>query len=111
MKRELARHLEMKELGLLDHFVAVTFFRKEKEAWLTQNQYTLQVLKRFGMPDCRPVYTPMETASSRANANNMKASDQTLCQEAVGSLLYLSTRTRPDISGAVGILARHSANP
>lgn len=111
VKRELTRHLEMKDLGPLDHFLGVTFVRNEKEAWLTQKQYTLEVLKRFGMSDCRPVSTPMENGSSRADANNLQEPDQTLYQEVIGSLLYLSTRTRPDISAAVGILARQSANP
>lgn len=32
-------------------------------------------------------------------------------REAIGSLMFLSTRTRPDISTAVNILAKHSANP
>lgn len=89
VRRELTRHLKMKDWGPLDHCLGVTFIRKEKEAWLTQNQYTLQALKRFGMSDCRPVSTPMEIGSSRADANNFKAPDQTMYQEAIDSLLYL----------------------
>ena len=36
---------------------------------------------------------------------------QLLYQEAIGSLLFLSTRTRTDISAAVGINARRVAHP
>lgn len=37
--------------------------------------------------------------------------DRTVYQSAVGSLLYMSTSTRPDIAFAVGNVARFSANP
>ena len=37
--------------------------------------------------------------------------DQELCQSAIGSLLYLSTKRRPDIAYAVGNVAHFSSKP
>ena len=37
--------------------------------------------------------------------------DKETHQSAVGSLLYLSTRTRPGITFALNLIARYSSNP
>lgn len=37
--------------------------------------------------------------------------DKEVYQSAIGSLLYISTRTRPDIAYAVGIVARFCSQP
>lgn len=37
--------------------------------------------------------------------------DKNIYQQAIGALLYISTRTRPDISAAVGVMARKSNCP
>ncbi len=69
-------------------------------------------LKKFRMEDCKPVSTLVNTSSKLTQATDEdKCVDQTLYQSAVGSLMYLSVSTRPDISFAVSSLARFSSKP
>ena len=81
-------------------------------AWLGQPTYTENLLKKFGMQDCKPVGTPVDVGTKLEKATSEEESiDQQLYQSAVGSLMYLSVSTRPDIAFAVGSLARFSTKP
>ena len=74
-----------------------------------QPAYTERLLAEQGMSDCKPVRTP---GSHLVKATeDEEALDQQLYQSLVGSLMYLSTCTRPDIAYAVGTLARYSSKP
>lgn len=64
------------------------------------------------MEDAKPIKTPISISSKLLKASeNSELADQGSYQSAVGSLLYLSTRTRPDISFAVGNVARFCSKP
>jgi hypothetical protein len=78
---------------------------------LSQRQYLLNILQRFGMDDCNPCATPC-VPKKMMDAQNADTIDATFpFREAVRSLLYLSTHTRSDISFAVGMLGRAMAAP
>jgi len=69
----------------------------------------------FGMQECKPASTPMDPALSYSSdgAKGAQVSDKAEVpyREAIGSLLYLSLTTRPDISHAVGVLSRFCESP
>lgn len=73
---------------------------------------SLNLLKKFGMWDCMPVSTPVIVRSKLVIATDRdECIDQQLYQSAIRSLMYLSVSTRPDITYAVGNLARFSSKP
>ena len=64
------------------------------------------------MQDCKAVGTPVDVSTKLVKAtNNGETIDQQLYQSAIGSSLYLSVSTRPDITYAVSTLARFSWEP
>jgi hypothetical protein len=78
---------------------------------LSQRQYLLNVLQRFGIKECKTCATPrvLKKAIDGAIAETSYATSS--YREAVGSLLHLSTNTRPDISFTVGMLGHAMATP
>ena len=112
VKRELKHYLDVKDLGALGSFLGVSFVRERERALLSQKHYILQVLQRFGMSECKAVSTPMAEGALKAfSVSNGEHADQQTNQELLGCLLFVSTRTRPDISAAVAILCRYASKP
>ena len=80
--------------------------------WIGQPVYTQDILEKFGMSNAKPVSTPVDTSMKLVKAtDDSDEVDQGLYQSAVGSLLYLSSRTRPDITYAVSNVAQFSTKP
>ena len=64
------------------------------------------------MTDAKAVKTPVNTSLKLKQASeDSKLVDQEMFQSLVGKLLYLSTRTRPDITFAVSKFARYTSKP
>jgi hypothetical protein len=60
-KRELTSEFEMKDLGLTHYFLVLEVWQRQGEIFLAQGKYTVDVLKSFGMMDCKSMSTPMVT--------------------------------------------------
>jgi hypothetical protein len=60
-KRELTLEFEMKDIGLMHYFLGLEVWKRQGEILLAQGKYTLDVLKRFGMMDCKYISTLMVT--------------------------------------------------
>ncbi|KAK3030594.1 hypothetical protein RJ639_039680 [Escallonia herrerae] len=59
-KENLSIHFLMKELGQLNHFLGLEIDRSEEGIFLYQQNYSKDLLKKFGMLNCKPISTPME---------------------------------------------------
>ena len=70
----------------------------------------MEILKRFGMMDCKPMTTPMTTNLKLLSDTSSKIVDATLYRQIIGSLMYL-TNTRPDIRLAVNTLSQYMIEP
>jgi hypothetical protein len=67
-----------------------------KGIFISQTKYIIEILKRFGMEDCKPVITLMQTSCKLRKYDDSKSTDQRKYKSMIGSLLYV-TASRPDV--------------
>ena len=75
-----------------------------------KGKYAVEILKRFDMLECKPMYTPMEAKLKLLVDTSSKLIDATLYRQIIGSLMYLEN-TRPDICFAVNTLSQFLPEP
>jgi len=117
--KQLSSHFKLRDLGPTSYLlgVGITRNRSLHSISLSQRQYIVDVLDRFGCADCKPVSTPMEPGLHLTKSMGATTSEEIAEMKkipylnAVGALMYLATTTRPDISYTVGVLARFNSNP
>ncbi|KAE8711941.1 Detected protein of unknown function [Hibiscus syriacus] len=80
------------------------------ERYKERLNYAQDMLKRFGMLECKSTSTPMEPNVKMCIHEGKDLEGATMYRQLVGSLIYL-TLTRPDISYAVGVMSRYMQNP
>lgn len=95
-------------------YLGMKIEKLENEIVVTQPNYTKKILERFNSNLSNPTAIPMEKGmyTNQENFCNDKKLDKAVpFREAIGSLLYLSTISRPDISFAVNYLSRFNNKP
>ena len=113
-KKTISEKFEVTDMGLLHYFLGVKVIQKldKGEIWIGQPNFTRELLKKFQMAECKQVETPSDPGMKLSKKTETEEEyDRVRYQSAVGSLLYLSTRSRPDIAFAVGNAARYCAEP
>ena len=111
IKDRITKEFEVKDLGPLSSFLGVKVDQKQNEIWIGQPGYATRMLEKFGMIEAKPVSTPVDVSMTLQTDSEKIPIDKQLYQSAVGSLLYLSNWTRPDIAFAVSNVAKFSSNP
>lgn len=79
---------------------------KAKTLDITQVRYIEKMLSKFNMADCNTVSTPEQVGAGFDESEPLPTDNQ--FKELLGSLLYLTTCSRPDIAHAVSIASRTS---
>ena len=113
-KTSVGEKFDVKDLGRLHYFLGMKIVQSiiTGDVWMGQPTYVGKVLERFGMNDAKAVATPIDASSKLTKGEDGEERiDQGIYQSAVGSLLYLSTGTRVDITFAVSYVARFSSDP
>jgi hypothetical protein len=110
----LSQEVKLADLGDLKHALGLDFITKDNKIVISQRTYVLDVLKRFGFDKCHPCPTPVhenrEEYEGSVLDKHTGLSKHPL-NEIVGSLLWLSVMTRPDISFSVATLAQFVSKP
>jgi hypothetical protein len=110
VKSFLSKIFDMKDLGEADVLLNIKLIKEETGITLSQSHYVEKVLSCFGYIDSKPSPTPYNpSVTLRKNKNDTR--DQLRYSQIIGSLMYLASATRPDISFAVSKLSRYMSNP
>ena len=112
LKKRLCSQFDMKDLGRLHHLLGLKVVQDDMkgDVWIGQSIYIERVLERYGMENAKSVGTPVDVSSKLVYADDEdEVIDSGVYKSAVGSLLYLSTGTRPDIAFAVSMVAKFSS--
>jgi hypothetical protein len=106
----LSNNFEMEHLGEADAILNIKLLRKgDGGITLVQSHYVEKVLSRFGYSECEPAPTPYDP-SKLLKKNRRISRDQLRYSQIIGSLIYLASATRPDISFAVSKLSQFVSN-
>ncbi len=113
VKDMLTKAFKVRDLGEAKYFLGMSLDRDRQARTLKMSQERLatELVSRYGMKDGKMKSAPMSPSVRlvQATEENMLDKDAYKYSELVGSLLYLSVCTRPDIAQAVGVLTRHMA--
>lgn len=113
IKKMLSNEFQMKEMGLVGHFLNLRIRRDRhaKTITLSQSHYTDKILRSFRISYSKPVRTPLPLAHLPESPSTGSEEIQLRYQRLIGSLMYAMVCTRPDISFSVNALSRHNSNP
>ena len=109
-KRKLADEFEMKELGMMDYFLGMEVWQSVDVVFLGQGNYTIEILKRFGMMECNEIATPMASNLKLLCDASSESVDATVYRQMIGSSMYL-TNTRPNICFVLNTLSQFFTDP
>jgi hypothetical protein len=109
--RYLLQHLkqegyQVNDLGLMKHFLGMRVQQEDEGITLLQDAYISDLIKEFGLltgNSSKPTTVELDSIECQS----AKSTDPTEYRSLVGSLLYLSTNSRPDLAHVVSQLGRH----
>jgi hypothetical protein len=101
---------QMSMMGELTFFLGIQVKQTKQGTFVHQAKYTNHLMKKFNMPELKPVSTSMSSAASLDPDKDGEAVDQREYRSMIDSLLYL-TATRPDIQLVMGSCTRFQASP
>ena len=79
---------------------------------LNQAKYIRNLLERFNKQNIRPSNTPYSIGLKLRKSNSTASNKEiNYFQQQIGSIIYASTKTRPDITYAINRLSQYTHNP
>lgn len=110
VKKHLKGPFDARDLGEAEHYlgIKITRDRGSRTIKLSQELMTKELVSRYGLEECKPRSIPLPPSAKMSRDDGETLNKETYSyNQLVGSLMYLSVCTRPDISFAVGALARY----
>lgn len=102
----LSSHFKIKNLGQVRQFLGmnIIYDKVKNTISIDQKHYILELLKKFGLLESKSIATPMEKGLKLIP--NKGSMPNLPYQQLIGSLMYLTVHTRPDISFSVNYMSQ-----
>jgi hypothetical protein len=108
-KESIQKTIKIKDIGPAKNCIGMSINQGVGFIEIDQCSYVSDILSRFKMDDCKPVHNPCNT-SEKLSIKCLEVEDNLTgtvpYQEVVGSVLYLTQCTRPDIGFSVNDVSR-----
>lgn len=114
IKGQIAERFEVSDKGSVQLYLGLEVNREGDTGAISlgQQNYIDEMLREYGMTECRKVSTPLDPGFKIECCNqDCKRVDVTRYQSMIGSLMYLAVMTRPDILHAVCKMAQCNQDP
>ncbi len=114
VKSSLMSTFEARDLGEAQHYlgIKITRDRGSSTLWLSQELMTTELVANYGLEHSKTKAVPLSPAIKLTKDEGEPLDKEKYpYSQLVGSLMYLSVSTRPDIAYAVGALARYMSCP
>ena len=114
LKDKFMQRWECRDLGDVTEFLHMRIIKEGSTVNIDQCAYLDTVLEQCGMQDAKSAATPLPAGympEAAAQDATIDPELQSRYQTVIGSLLYLTLGTRPDITFAVTKLAHFAARP
>lgn len=108
LTNELVAKFRIKDLGVIKQCLGMHINVHRDCITVDQEQFIDSILKKFNMSDCSGSDTPMEVNLKLQKGVISKVVQKYPYQQLIGSLMYLSVLTRPDISFSVSYLSQYN---
>ncbi|GJZ99833.1 retrovirus-related pol polyprotein from transposon TNT 1-94 [Tanacetum coccineum] len=105
----MKNNFEMSMMSELKFFLGLKVHQYPRGIFISQSQYAIELLKKYGMDEYVSMSTPIATERLDADLQGTPT-DQTTYRRMIGGLMYL-TASRLDIAFATFVCARFQARP
>ena len=118
-KVKIAKFVDITDMGNLHWILGIEVhrIREERKLLLSHKSYIDSILQHYSLEDLKPVSTPMDPSAQLTSAQSLLTMEEIAAMrhvpyhEAVGSLMYATLGTRPDICFAVQMVSRFNSKP
>ena len=113
LKAEISSLFEAKNLGVINYLLGIHIKRhiNSQQVYIDQAQLIKKVIDKHCTNSSSRTSLPVKLGTNETILISLEREEITQHQQIIGSLLYLSRYSRPDIAFAVNCLSRTQANP
>jgi len=113
VKNSVSATFNVRDKEEVNNFICIKIMRDRAAKMLTLSKpgHVIALLEAFGISNSTPNKTPMVSGAKLAKTGENLLPDGNRYAELVGTLLYLSTATRPDIAFSVEVLSPYMGCP